>query len=87
MIATEYWIGLACVVPLGYLFPQNPIACAVTFMWVPVLLRHLVYIFEHGFPNLWPLEIMMIAVLTLPYIGLAYGAAYLRRQDNVTNVT
>lgn len=83
MIAPEYWIGLPCVAILGYLFPQNAIACAVAFMWVPVSLRHSAYIVEHGVPNLWPLEIMTIAVLTLPYVGLAYGVAYFRRKSNV----
>jgi len=87
MIATEYWIGLPCVVLLGYLFPRYPIECAVVFMWAPVSLRHLVYISEHGVPNLWPVEISIIAALTLPYIGLAYGGAYLRRKTDAASVT
>jgi hypothetical protein len=87
MLAPEYWIGLPLVALLGYLFPRNAIACAVGFMWVPVALRHSVYIFEHGVPNLWPLEIMMIATVTVPYIGAAYGVAYLRRRNDVPNVT
>jgi hypothetical protein len=86
MIAPEYWIGLPCAALLGYLFPRNAIACAVAFMWVPVSIRHSAHILEHGVPNLWPLEIMAIAVLTLPYIGLAYAVAYLRRKNNVANV-
>ncbi len=87
MIAPEYWIGLPCVALLGYLFPQNAIASAVAFMWVPVLLRHAAHILQHGVPNLWPLEVVLIAVLTLPYVGMASGVAFLRRRNDARNVT
>ena len=87
MITTEYWIGLPCVALLGYLLPRHPVACAVAFMWAPVSLRHVIQIFEKGISNLWPVEIMVIAALTLPYIGLAYVGAYLRRKINVADVT
>lgn len=85
MIATEYWIGIPCVLLLGLLFPRDAITSAVVFMWAPVLFRHAIYIFEHGVPNLWPVEILGIAFLTVPYIGVAFGGAYLRKQfANVT---
>jgi hypothetical protein len=31
-------------------------------------------------PNLWPLELLFLLVLTIPYIGLAYVGAYLRKR-------
>lgn len=78
VIAPEYWIGLLFVPLLGALFPRHALACAVTFMWVPVVLRHGAYIAQGGLASLWPVELAGIVALTLPYIAAAYAGAYLR---------
>ena len=79
-VTPEYWVGAVFVFLLGYVFAHYPVTCAVAFMWIPVAPRHSIYIFQRGVPNLWPVELLMIALLTLPYIGLAYLDAYFRRQ-------
>ena len=80
MLTTEYWIGLAAVFVLGLAFPTRWFATAAWFMWGPTIITHSVFIIQHGIPNLWPLELAFIAALTVPYIAVGYGGAFLRRR-------
>ena len=76
----KYVVGLVAALSLGYAFPRQAIVCGVCLMLGPTLIAHSIYIFQKGVPNLWPLELLFIAALTIPYIVFAYGAAYLRRR-------
>jgi hypothetical protein len=87
MVTFEYAVGLVATFLLGYAFPSWPIACAISFMLTPTLITHSIYISQHGVPNLWPVELMFLAALTVPYIGLAYGGAYLRKRWSKSQAT
>ena len=81
LITVEYLWGALVVFGLGLAFYKHPIWCAIWFMFGPVLVTHPIQLIKLGrIPNLWPMEIFMVAVLTLPYIGIALGAAYLRKR-------
>ncbi len=77
-VAPEYWVGFIAVALLGAVFPRRAVLCAIVFMMGPVSLRHIAYIVENGIPNLWPIEIAFILLLTLPYMAVAYLAAKAR---------
>jgi hypothetical protein len=79
-LSFEYALGLVATFVLGFVFPHRPATCAISFMAGPTLLTHSIYILKHGFPNLWPVELLLLAALTVPYVGLAYSAAYLRKR-------
>jgi hypothetical protein len=81
VITIEYVWGMAAVAFLGYLFPKLPIWCAVWFMLGPTIITHAVHVVSFGIPQQWGLEIFVLAILTIPYIGIAYGAAYVRRRS------
>jgi len=80
MVTVEYFWGMFAVFLLGYVFYKWPAWCAIWFMLGHVIVTHSIYFLRHGVPNLWPLELAVLAVLTLPYIGLAWLAAYLRKR-------
>ncbi len=80
MVTFEYPLGFAVVLLLGYIFASYAIECAISFMFVPIVISHTIYIWQHGVPRMWVVELMFLAGLTVPYIALAYGAAYLRRR-------
>jgi hypothetical protein len=81
IITVEYLWGAIVVLGLGLAFHKHPIWCAIWFMFGPVLVTHPIQLMKLGrIPNLWPMEILMLAVLTLPYIGIALGAAYVRKR-------
>ena len=81
IITVEYLWGLLAVAALGYLFYRVPIWCAVWFMLGPTLLIHAIYLIKFGIPSQWALEVFMLAVLTIPYVGIAYAAAYVHRRS------
>lgn len=76
LITMEYVIGLAVAFVLGFSFPKHPVLCAVWFMLGHSLVSILTHIAAKGVPNLLPVEIMFLIVLTVPYVGLAYAGAY-----------
>jgi len=78
VIAPEYWFGLIVVALLGAVFPKRPLHCAIAFMLGPLSVRHIVHLAVHGIPNLWPIEVGFILLLTLPYMAVAYLAARIR---------
>jgi len=81
LVTVEYLWGMPVVLVLGLIFYRHPIWCAVWFMFGPVLILHPIKFIELGrIPNLWPIEITLLGVLTLPYIGISWAAAYLRRR-------
>jgi hypothetical protein len=81
MITMEYLFGLVAVAALGFAFYRAPVWCAVWFMLGPTIVASAIHIARIGVPNQLMLEIVVLAILTLPYIGVAYGAAYLRRHS------
>lgn len=81
LITVEYLWGMLVVFGLGLTFYKHPIWCAVWLMFGHVLITHPITLIKLGrVPNLWPMEIFMLALLTLPYIGIGYGASYLRQR-------
>lgn len=80
MLATEYWIGMAVVFVLGVVFPINWFSTAVWFMFGPTIVTHVLHVMRYGVPNLWPLELAIIVILTIPYIAASYGGAFTRRR-------
>jgi hypothetical protein len=81
MITIEYVWGMLAVAFLGYLFHKLPVWCAVWFMLGPTIITHTVHVVRFGIPQQWGLEILVLAVLTIPYVGIAYGAAYMHRRS------
>jgi len=82
LVTFEYWLGFLAAAVLGFLFPKHPITAAAFLMAGPTIVTHSVHIAQRGVPQQWALEIFMLAVLTIPYIGLAFLAAYLRQRSN-----
>lgn len=80
MVTMEYALGILAVMALGYVFYRRPILCAIWFVLGPTLITHSVHILKHGVPRLWPVELLMLAALILPYAAIAFGTAYLRRR-------
>jgi hypothetical protein len=80
MITVEYVIGLGVAFMLGYAFPKRPVLCAIWLMLGPTLITHTIHLIIHGVPNLWPVELLFLTILTIPYVGLAYGGAYVRHR-------
>ena len=80
MITIEYLWGMLAVAVLGYLFYEVPVWVAVWFMLGPTLVTHAAHVLRSGIPNQWALEIFILALLTIPYVGIAYAAAYVRKR-------
>src|SRR5262245_28439544 len=72
LVTFEYWLGFLAAVVLGFLFPKHPITAAAFLMAGPTIITHAFHIAQHGVPQQWALEIFMLALLTIPYIGLAF---------------
>jgi hypothetical protein len=81
MITFEYFVGVVAVAILGYVFYKAPIWCAAWFMFGPMIVTHIVHIVRFGIPQQLLLEVAVLAMLTIPYIVVAYAAAYLRRRS------
>lgn len=81
MITVEYAWGMFAVAVLGYLFYKLPIWCAAWFMLGPTILTHAVHLVRFGIPQQWLLEVFVLAILTIPYVGIAYAAAYVHRRS------
>jgi hypothetical protein len=41
---------------------------------------HAVHLVRFGIPQQWLLEVFVLAILTIPYVGIAYAAAYVHRR-------
>ena len=78
MVTFEYVLGLVATFLLGCSFPAWPTACAISFMLAPTVVTHSIYVSQHGIPSMWFVELIFLAGLTVPYVGLAYAGAYLR---------
>lgn len=80
LVTFEYFISLPAAFILGVIFPKFPTHCGVWLMLGPVLITHSVFIAQHGVPSLWPAELVLLAILALPYIGLAHIGATVGRR-------
>jgi hypothetical protein len=81
MISVEYLWGMLAVAALGYVFHRSPAWCAAWFMFGPVALAHIYHFVRFGIPNQWALEVFFIALMTIPYVGIACAMAYQRRRS------
>jgi hypothetical protein len=81
-VTFEYWLGLLAAGVLGFLFPKHPITAAAFLMAGPTIVTHSVHIAQRGVPLQWGLEVFVLALLTIPYIGLAFLVAYLRQRSS-----
>jgi hypothetical protein len=79
-VTFEYFIGMTAAIGLGFAFPTRPVVCAVSLMLGPNVVSTAILVIGGRIPNLWPLELLFLLVLTIPYIGLAYVGAYLRKR-------
>jgi hypothetical protein len=82
LVTFEYWIGFLAAAILGFSFPKHPIVASAFLMAGPTILTHTIHIVQYGFPRLWPVELTLLAALTVPYIGLALIVAHLRERAN-----
>ena len=80
IVTIEYVIGFGVTFFLGYVFHERPVLCGICFMFGPTLVTHAIYISERGVPNMWPVEVLLLMILTIPYIGLAYAGAFVHRK-------
>jgi len=80
IITVEYLWGMLAVAVLGYVFYRLPLWCAGWFMLGPILVTHASHLARFGIPSQWLLEVFLLALLTIPYLGIAYGAAYIHRR-------
>lgn len=80
MLTFEYAVGFPATFLLGYIFPTYSISCAIWFMLGPTVVTHSIYIYQHGIPSMWPVELVFLVLLTLPYVGLAWCGGYLRNR-------
>src|SRR3954470_22448067 len=58
ILTFEYAVGLVATFLLGYVFQLRPLTCAIAFMIGPTLITHSIHIYQHGIPNLWPVELL-----------------------------
>lgn len=79
-ITKEYYVGLLAALVLGVLLPRYAIHCGVWLMFGPVVMSHGIFFIKNGIPNMWPVEIFLITVLTLPYITLSLVGAFVARR-------
>jgi len=78
IITHEYYFGLLAAIALGFSFPKHPTHCGIWLMFGPVLITHTIFIFMHGVPNMWPVELFLLALLTIPYVILSYVGSLIR---------
>jgi hypothetical protein len=88
LVTFEYWLGFLAAALLGFLFPKHPVTAGMFIMAGPTIVTHTAHIAQRGVPQQWFLELFVLAVLTLPYVGLAALVAYLRqRRSTAANAT
>lgn len=88
LVTFEYWLGFLAAALLGFLFPKHPITAGAFLMAGPTIITHSVFIAQRGVPQQWGLELAVLAILTVPYVGLAALVGYLRqRRSGVANAT
>jgi hypothetical protein len=81
---SEYWKAvypgmMAVAALLGYHAPDRPWRWGLAIVMGQGLWMLLRTSLKSGFPNLWPMSLVLLAVLSLPCIGAAYFGAYLGR--------
>jgi hypothetical protein len=81
ILTVEYLWGMLAVAVLGYVFYRLPLWCAGWFMFGPILVTHAWHLARFGIPGQWALEVFLLALLTIPYLGIAYGAAYIHKRS------
>ena len=81
-ITFEYWLGIPIAALLGYLFSKGPepLVVGILLMWGATSINHIAHISRHGVPNMWPVELALLGVLTIPYVVAAFAGAYLQRR-------
>ncbi len=78
-ITFEYWIGLGIAAVAGFIAPGQALTAAAFLILGATGVRHMIYLAQNGVPNLWPIEVLFIVLLSIPYLVAALFAARLRR--------
>lgn len=80
IVTNEYYVGLLAALTLGYVFPKHPTHCGIWLMAGPVLITHTIFMLNHGIPNMWPVELLLLALLTVPYVTLSHIGSFIARR-------
>jgi hypothetical protein len=77
------WLWIAQIFGVDLQVERGTSIITIEYMLGPVLITHPIHLAKLGrIPNLWPMELLFLAALTVPYVGIAYGAAYMRRRHS-----
>lgn len=74
----EYLVSIVAAFLLGFVFARYPTYCGISLMAAPIAINHVGYFWQHGVPSLWPMELLILAVFTIPYIVAAFGGSKIR---------
>ena len=83
----EYILGLLFALALGYIFPRYYLRSSLLLIAAPVIVSHLIHFaLQKRVPNLWVPEVLLIVLLTVPYILMAWWGAKIRRQEDRSQI-
>jgi len=80
IVSYEYYVGLPVAIILGFSFPKYPTHCGIWLMLGPILINHTIFIVKHGVPNMWPVELLLLTFLAVPYVVLSHVGSFIERR-------